>query len=169
MTDRRQWLVMKGTALGLIVVIVALDQMSKDWLINLLAQNDFRPIEVTSFFNLVMVWNTGVSFGMFGGDGNGTHWSLILLPGLVALGLGIWMMRSRLWIEVLALAFVVAGALGNVIDRVNRGAVADFFDFHAAGWHFWAFNVADCAISIGVAILLYDAVFGKTADDAPAT
>ena len=71
----------------------------------------------------------------------------------------IWMLRSHKWLEVIGLAFVVSGALGNLIDRINRGAVADFFDFHVAGWHFWAFNVADCAISVGVMILLYDAFF----------
>ena len=159
MSTKQQGYIMQLVALAIICSVVALDQLSKDWIIGLLENNVWRPIEVTSFFRLVMVWNTGVSFGMFGGDGNSTHWLLVLLPGLVVLGLVIWMVRSRHWIEVLGLAFVISGALGNLIDRINRGAVADFFDFHVAGWHFWAFNVADCAISVGIMILLYDAFF----------
>ena len=164
MSLSRQQIKMKGIALAIICLTVLLDQASKSWLIDLLAENQLQPIEVTSFFRLVMVWNTGVSFGMFSNSGNSAHWLLIILPGLVALGLAIWMLRSNTWLEVLGLATVISGALGNLIDRVIRGAVADFFDFHVAGWHFWAFNVADCAISVGVAILLYDAFFGPTAN-----
>ena len=149
-------------ALALICALVMLDQLSKDWIIGMLQQNAFQPIEITSFFRLVMVWNTGVSFGFFGGDGNSSHWLLVLLPGLVAMGLAFWMFKAKGWTEILGLAFVIAGALGNLVDRINRGAVADFFDFHAAGWHFWAFNVADCAISVGVMILLYDAFNNAT-------
>jgi len=151
-------------ALGIIVFAVALDQFSKSALIEVLADNGFRPLELTSFFRLVMVWNTGVSFGMFGSDGPNAHWALIALPGLVIIVLVVWMLRSRQLLEILGLAFVIAGAVGNLIDRVVRGAVADFFDFHVAGWHFWAFNVADCAISVGVMILLYDAFFSDTPD-----
>jgi signal peptidase II len=149
-------------AVAIIAAIITLDQISKDWAVNLLMDNAFRPIELTSFFNLVMVWNTGVSFGMFAGDGNSTHWLLVLLPGLVTLGLVVWMFRSDQAMEIYGLAFVISGAGGNLFDRINRGAVADFFDFHAAGWHFWAFNVADAAISIGVALLLYDAFFNAS-------
>jgi len=156
-------------ALALICALVIVDQLSKDWIIGLLQDNAFQPIEITSFFRLVMVWNTGVSFGMFGGDGNSTHWLLVLLPGLVALGLAVWMFKAKGWPEILGLAFVIAGALGNLVDRINRGAVADFFDFHAAGWHFWAFNVADCAISVGVMILLYDAFTNASANETEAT
>jgi len=167
MATDRQWLSRPHlVALATIVCLVALDMVTKDWAINLLAQNAFRPIEVTSFFNLVMVWNTGVSFGMFAGDGNSAHWLLVLLPGLVALGMAIWMFQSKQVLEIFGLAFVISGALGNLADRIGRGAVADFFDFHVAGWHFWAFNVADAAISIGVAILLYDAFFNASKSDA---
>jgi signal peptidase II len=153
-------------AVAIIVFLVILDQITKDWVTGLLAENAFRPVELTSFFNLVMVWNTGVSFGMFAGDGNSAHWLLVLLPGLVALALAVWMFRSVQSAEIFGLAFVIGGATGNLTDRIYRGAVADFFDFHVAGWHFWAFNVADAAISIGVAILLYDAFFNASKSDA---
>jgi signal peptidase II len=163
MAKDRQWLSRQHLlAMAIIAVMITLDQISKDWAVNLLMDNAFRPIELTSFFNLVMVWNTGVSFGMFAGDGNSAHWLLVLLPGLVTLGLVVWMFRSDKATEIYGLAFVVSGASGNLLDRINRGAVADFFDFHAAGWHFWAFNIADAAISIGVAILLYDAFFNAS-------
>ena len=95
-------------AMAIIAFTVALDQTSKDWAINLLMENAFRPIELTSFFNLVMVWNTGVSFGMFAGDGNSAHWLLVLLPALVTLGLVIWMFRSDIGMEIYGLAFVIS-------------------------------------------------------------
>jgi len=142
----------KGLAMAL--VVLGLDQLSKYWLLIWLADQG-GWIKLTSFFNLVTVWNRGISFGMFQ-SGEIGRWLLVSFSSLVCLGLGIWLWRqTRTW-PVFALAMVIGGALGNIIDRILRGAVADFFDFHVMGYHWPAFNFADSAITIGVAMLLYD-------------
>ena len=142
----------KGLAMAL--VVLGLDQLSKYWLLIWLADQG-GWIKLTSFFNLVTVWNRGISFGMFQ-SGEIGRWLLVSFSSLVCLGLGIWLWRqNRTW-PVFALAMVIGGALGNIIDRILRGAVADFFDFHVMGYHWPAFNFADSAITIGVAMLLYD-------------
>ncbi|MCF4164727.1 signal peptidase II [Zavarzinia compransoris] len=148
--------------LGVVLFVVTLvaDRISKERLIALLDGQD--PVQVTDFFNLVMVWNRGVSFGLFQqGDDSGRY----LLTGfavLVALMLLVWMWRSSSRLAAAGLALVAGGALGNAYDRVVLGAVADFFDFHVSGYHFWAFNIADSAITVGVGLLLLDAILGQS-------
>ena len=140
--------------------VIALDQAVK-W--GLLAFYDIatrHPVEVTQFFNLVMTWNRGVSFGLFSDYGDLMRWLLFGFAVAVSIALAVWMIRATTLFLTVALALIIGGALGNAIDRIAHGAVADFFDFHVAGWHFWAFNVADSAISIGVVLLLWDAFFG---------
>ncbi|MEN3952400.1 signal peptidase II [Iodidimonas sp. SYSU 1G8] len=151
------------TTTGFVVMAatVALDQASKWWLLGPYDIGTRQPVEVTSFFNLVLTWNTGISFGLLGTYGDLTRWLLTGFAVAVAIALAVWMIRATNLLLTVALAFVIGGALGNAIDRVVHGAVADFFDFHLAGWHFWAFNIADSAISIGVALLLWDAFFGS--------
>ncbi len=114
------------------------------------------PVEIAPFFNIVLVWNRGVSFGMFGSAG---PLVLAALAGAVAVVLVVWMLRSPRRFEALALGAVAGGAAGNILDRLTRGAVVDFLDFHIGGWHWYAFNLADSAITVGVAMLLFDAVF----------
>ncbi|MBL8805283.1 MAG: signal peptidase II [Rhodospirillales bacterium] len=122
----------------------------------------FRPsVRVLPFFNLVVVWNYGVSFGMFN---TGSSSSAYLFAGLalaIVLGLVWWMRNAENLTVAVALGLVVGGAIGNVVDRLRFGAVFDFFDFHVAGWHWPAFNVADSGITIGVAILFWDAFIGS--------
>jgi len=142
----------KGLAMAL--VVLGLDQFSKNLLLIWLAEKG-GWIKLTGFFNLVTVWNRGISFGFFQ-SGEIGRWLLVSFSSLVCLGLGIWLWRqTRPW-PVLALAMVIGGALGNIIDRILRGAVADFFDFHVMSYHWPAFNLADSAITIGVGMLLYD-------------
>ena len=135
------------------VLVVAADQASKLWV---LAAQSGLPVEIAPFFNIVLVWNRGVSFGMFGSAG---PLVLAALAGAVALVLVVWMLRSPRRFEALALGAVAGGAAGNILDRLTRGAVVDFLDFHIAGWHWYAFNLADSAITVGIALLLFDAVF----------
>jgi signal peptidase II len=148
----------RGLGLTLLALTLAADRVSKEALIGRLDGQD--PVAVTDFFTLVMVWNRGVSFGLFQqGDDVGRY----LLTGfavVVALVLIAWMWRNGARIAVIGLALVAGGALGNAYDRVVYGAVADFFDFHLDGIHFWAFNIADAAITIGVGFLLLDAFRG---------
>lgn len=145
--------------LVLAVAVVLLDQLTKWLALGLVMDPVPHVIEVTPFFNLVLVWNTGVSFGMFQGL---AEWMPYLLSGVaivVAVFLILWLRGARHWLAVLGLGAIIGGAVGNAIDRLHYGAVADFLDFHAFGWHFWAFNIADAGISIGVALLIIDGLF----------
>lgn len=148
--------------LALLVLTLVLDRISKEWLVGLLDGQD--PITVTSFFNLVMVWNRGVSFGLFQQGDDAGRYLLTGFAVIVGLVLIVWMLRSSTRLGVTGLALVAAGALGNAYDRVVFGAVADFLDFHFAGYHFWAFNIADSAITIGVGFLLLDAIRAPAED-----
>jgi signal peptidase II len=145
--------------LGVAALLVVLDQLSKWWVVGHL-MNPPRRIELTSFFNLVMVWNEGVTFGI----GNNVAWGRWLFAALalviVVILIG-WLWRSaHVWV-LLALGLVIGGAIGNVIDRLRWGAVADFLDFHAFGWHWPAFNLADAGIVVGVLLLVLDALIGR--------
>ncbi|HRK70380.1 MAG TPA: signal peptidase II [Micropepsaceae bacterium] len=116
------------------------------------------PVEVTGFLNFVMVWNTGVSFGLFAaGSLAGT---LVLVGFSVGMSvlLGVWLMRAENANLALGLGLVIGGALGNAIDRAIYGAVADFFQFHAFGYDWYVFNVADAGIFFGVVFILLDSL-----------
>lgn len=140
--------------LGLVVagLVVVLDQLTK-WAI--LSWLD-RAIALTPFFNLVVVWNRGVSFGMFDSDGALAPWLLSGLALVVVAALLVWLRRVDHPLTAAGLGLIIGGAVGNVIDRVRFGAVIDFLDFHALGWHWPAFNVADSAICVGAVLLLVD-------------
>ena len=148
--------------LGLLVAVpvVLLDQLTK-WLMLADLMDPPRTVVVTGFFNLVLVWNRGVSFGMFNAD---SAWGPAILSGValvISVCLLIWLYRAESRILAVAIGMVLGGAIGNVIDRARFGAVVDFLDFHAFGYHWPAFNIADSAISVGVALLLYDSLFEK--------
>jgi len=142
---------------GAAALVFAFDQLSKVILIDVMAERGFQPLEVTGFFNLVMVWNRGVSFGMLGGGEETTRWLLTVFAVVVAGGLLWWMRKQTRRLAVLAMGLIAGGALGNALDRVIYGAVADFFDVHASGWSWPAFNIADSAITVGVVLLVIDA------------
>ena len=116
-----------------------------------------RVIELLGFFDLVLVWNRGVSFGLLGGGELGA-WPFVALAVAISVGLAVWLARLRQPLMVLAVGLILGGALGNVIDRLVYGAVVDFIDLHAGDWHWPAFNVADAAITVGVAVLAADAL-----------
>jgi signal peptidase II len=139
--------------LVLAVGVMALDQFSKSWMLAHFQLMESMP--VTSFFNLVLVFNSGAAFSFLADAGGWQKWFFILL----AAGIASWllvMLRQHAQERLLpaALALVLGGALGNVIDRLRFDAVVDFLDFHLAGYHWPAFNVADSAISIGVVLML---------------
>jgi len=108
-------------------------------------------VEILPFFNLTMVWNQGISFGLFQ---SGNPWPLIIMASVIAIVFAFWLCRANRWMEIIALSMVIGGAIGNIIDRLHFGAVADFFDFYIGDWHYPAFNIADSLISIGVVILI---------------
>lgn len=148
--------------LGLIVAagVLVLDQITK-WLILDLVMQPPRVIEVTPFFNLVMVWNRGVSFGMFAGEADVVRWVLIAVALAITALMLVWLRRADRRFVATALGLVIGGAIGNVVDRLRFGAVADFLDLHLLGYHWPAFNVADAGITIGVALLVVDSLFGR--------
>jgi len=149
-----------GFWLALAALIVAVDQLAKYAAVQGLAAG--KAVEVTSFFNLVLVYNAGAAFS-FLSDAAGWQRALFIAIALVASAWIVYLLRKypqqRLF--ALALALVLAGAVGNVIDRIRIGAVIDFLDFHALGYHWPAFNVADSAITCGAALLIWDALRPK--------
>ncbi len=142
--------------LAVAVVVAAADQLVKWWAVPALAELP-GGVEVLPFFDLVLVWNRGVSFGLLGGAAL-PPWLLAAFAGLVSAGLTVWLARIKERWPALGIGLVIGGALGNIIDRLLHGAVADFFDFHIGGYHWPAFNVADAAISVGLAILVIDSL-----------
>lgn len=150
---------MQRWALILIVVIAVLDQITKQIMIGLVFEPP-RAIEVTSFFNLVPVRNTGISFGLLGADSELARWGLVAVAAVIMVALLIWLTRAGSAFIASALVLVIGGALSNVIDRAISGAVIDFLDFHMYGVHWPAFNFADSMIVLGTAMLLYDGLFG---------
>lgn len=153
-----------GRWLALAAFVILLDQASKAWVLA-----SFRLMEgqvVTPFFNLVLVFNAGASFSFLASAGGWQKWFFIVL----ALGISTWLLnllRHHAQERLLptALSLIIGGALGNVIDRLRFDAVVDFLDFHVAGYHWPAFNVADSAIFVGVALMLWHQFhFGKETD-----
>lgn len=152
---------MRPLACGIAAMIGAglLDQATK-WLVTVvLAPGEFVP--VTPFFNLVLAYNRGVSFGMLSSDHPLTPWLLSAFAAAVILVLGFWLVRSRLGAEAAALGCIIGGALGNVVDRVRQGAVTDFLDFYAGTWHWPPFNLADSFIFIGCVMLFFVSPQGR--------
>ena len=145
---------------GLAGLIVLFDQFSKFAVFNWLLV-DTQEIPVGPFFSLVQRYNTGISFSLFATDHQVGPWAFAALAALIALGLLVWLSQTADRLPALGLALVIGGAVGNVIDRVRIGAVMDFLLFY---WHEWAwpaFNLADSTITVGVALLIYDGVFGE--------
>ena len=141
--------------IGVAVLIVVLDQLTKVLVMGRFQHGDSLPL--TSFFNLVRVHNLGAAFSFLSDAGGWQRWFFTGL-GVVAAIVMAWMLRShpgqRLFCS--AISFILGGAVGNVIDRLLHGHVVDFLDFHWAGWHFPAFNVADSAITLGAGLLILD-------------
>lgn len=130
-----------------------------DWLLNAPERIPFCTQELLPVFHLSMVWNDGVSFGLFAAS-DVVGRALLIIMSLVISGVLVYIMsKSRHFFEVLSAGIVVGGALGNVMDRVRFGAVADFLDVHWRSWYFPVFNVADACISIGIAMFVIFSLF----------
>ncbi|MDP6785780.1 MAG: signal peptidase II [Rhodospirillales bacterium] len=142
------------------ILVVALDQASKWWMLEHVMRPP-RVIELTGFFNLVMGWNRGVSFGLFNTNSPYNAWVLSAIALVIVMALAVWLRRARSPLLAAALGLVIGGALGNVVDRLRFGAVFDFLDLHAAGYHWPAFNLADSAITVGAVMLVVDSLFAR--------
>ncbi|KAA0577775.1 signal peptidase II [Azospirillum sp. B21] len=142
--------------LSAVVLVMILDQASK-WLMLTHILNPPEIIPITSFLNLRLGFNPGVSFGFLGG-GMAGPWLLSGLAMAIVAGLSVWAARTDSRTEAVAIGAIIGGAIGNVIDRVRQGAVTDFLDLHAFGWHWPTFNMADIGITGGVGLLLLHGV-----------
>ena len=143
--------------LALALMVIVLDQFTKVLTLGAFAWGDVR--EITPFFNLVRVHNTGAAFSFLAGASGWQRWFFIAI-GVAASAFIIWMLHRHpgQTLFCFAITMIMGGALGNVIDRAVHGYVVDMLDFHAGGWHFPAFNLADSAITLGAACLILDEV-----------
>tara|TARA_B100001540_G_C15801721_1_gene640187 strand:- start:231 stop:740 length:510 start_codon:yes stop_codon:yes gene_type:complete len=143
------------------VVAFVVDRLSKWWFLDVFRLPERGVVEVLPILNFVMVWNRGISFGLLPAEGDLGRWILVAVTLLIVIFLAFWLRRVNSSLLCLAIGLVIGGAIGNIYDRIVFGAVADFFQFHALGYAFAVFNVADAAISIGAALMVWDALFGS--------
>lgn len=150
------------SAFGLSAALLAAagDQLFKLWMIGLLEVHKPYPIPLYPFFDLVMAWNCGISWSLLKQDSEAGRWALVALSVSAVIALIGWLAQLHSRFLALSLGLIIGGAVGNVADRIRVGAVADFFYFHISWFQFPVFNLADVAISAGVAGLLLDVLAG---------
>ena len=153
------------------IATLAIDQVSKLWLLFVFDLGQLGTVRITPFFDLVLTWNTGISYGWFQNQSATGQIVLTAIKGVAVVALAIWMVQSRTLRATLALGLIIGGAIGNAIDRFAYGAVVDFALFHVQigekAFNWYVFNLADVAIVAGVAGLLYDSFLGIPAAKAP--
>ena len=161
---------LRAGILAALVTLVA-DQASKLWLLNVFDLARRGAVSVTPFFDLVLAWNIGISFGWLQNDSQAAQLALMAVKAIAVVALGIWMARSHTRLATVALGLIIGGAIGNGIDRLAYGAVVDFALLHIEiggnTYNWYVFNLADVAIVAGVAALLYDSFLGVPAAKAP--
>ena len=152
-------------------IALAIDQASKLWLLNFYELGRRGAVAVTPFFDLVLAWNTGISYGWFQDSGPLGQAILLAVKAIAVIVLAVWMARSGSRLAAIGLGLIIGGAIGNAIDRLAYGAVVDFALFHAQigekTYHWYVFNLADVAIVAGVAALLYDSFVTPDAAKTP--
>jgi signal peptidase II len=153
------------------LLTLALDQASKLWLLFVFDIVHRGTVRITPFFDLVLAWNTGISYGWFQNESATGQAILLAVKAVAVVALAIWMARSRALVATVALGLIIGGAIGNAIDHFAYGAVVDFALFHVQiggkSYDWYVFNLADVAIVAGVAALLYDSFVGVPAAKAP--
>lgn len=143
-----------ATILGITLLTIFFDQLSKWYLLFEVGMTNRPPIVVTDFFSLIMVWNKGISFGILNHPERSAPMLLIALALVISAVLLRMALKTAIRWERIGYAMIIGGALGNVVDRLRYGAVADFFYFHIGDLGWPAFNIADSAICVGVILLL---------------
>ena len=161
------------TAFGLAVAAASavLDQAVKLWLVYGFDLGGRGVVSLTPFLDLVLTWNTGISYGLFPQDGPIGQWVLLALKAAAVVLLWIWLARTSSRLTALALGLIIGGAIGNAIDRLHWPGVMDFALFHVTlggvSYNWYVFNLADTAIVAGVIGLLYESLLGEGAAKAP--
>ena len=153
------WGRLSPLGVGVAAAILLVDQAHKAWMLYVYDIGAKGTVTVTPFFDLVLVWNQGISYGLLPQESAAGRLGLILFALGASLALTIWLARLEARLTAIAIGLIIGGAIGNAIDRMLYGAVADFFSFHAFGYQWYVFNVADTAIVAGVAGILYDSLF----------
>ena len=138
------------------LITLVLDQATKLYTLFVFDLPVKEPAEIAPFINLIVVWNRGISYGLFQQNSDLGRWALVVISILASIGLSVWIRRTSAKLLAASLGLIVGGAIGNVIDRIAYGAVFDFIQFHIGSWSWYVFNVADAAIVAGVVGLLYD-------------
>ena len=156
---------MRPVPLGLLVAVLAIgaDQVTKWWILASVMDPP-RIINVTPFFNVVLVWNRGISFGMFSNESMAGVWVLSLLALIIVGFLFNWLRKAESKRVAISLGLIIGGALGNVIDRAVHSAVLDFLDFYIGSVRWPAFNAADSFITVGAILLILDSLFSRGSD-----
>ncbi|MCP8939190.1 signal peptidase II [Alsobacter sp. SYSU M60028] len=146
--------------LGALVAVLTFlaDQAVKAWVLYVFRLQDRPPVRVAPLFELVLVWNRGISYGLFQQHEDWGRYGLVAVSVVASVGLAIWLRRARHWALAVALGLLIGGALGNALDRVLYGAVADFVLLYWIPVFPYVFNVGDSAIVAGVALILYDSL-----------
>ena len=169
--SRYLWGPLSATGLAIAAAVCALDQAVKLWLLFVFNLGDKGAVAIAPFVDLVLAWNTGISYGWFQQNGPLGQWALLALKTIAVALIWIWLARAQSRMTAIGLGLIIGGALGNAIDRLAYGAVADFVLLHVegAGWRFnwYVFNLADVAIVAGVALLLYESLLAARAAKAP--
>lgn len=151
-----------------LVATLLIDQAFKLFMLQVVGITSGQVITVLPMLDLIMAWNYGVSFGLFQQDGALGQWALVVFKAAAVVLIGWWLWRAESLLTAIALGLIAGGAIGNGLDRVMHGAVADFFAFHitTATWQFqwYVFNLADVGIVAGVGLLLYESLFGGRPD-----
>lgn len=144
------------------LLVFAIDQLSKWYVTGPLALPQRDSLEILPIFRLLWVGNRGVSMGILVAGSDAQRWALTLFTAGIAIFVAVWMMRETRRFDRIALGLILGGALGNIVDRVRLGYVTDFLNLHFGAWSpFLVFNIADAAISIGVAFLVLRAIFTR--------
>jgi signal peptidase II len=153
----------KGRLAGFIpaAIVLAADQLSKYWVLHGLHLQDGHFLVLLPVLNFVLVWNHGVTFGLFNGPG-AFNWIILAVLALAVVGiLGTWLWRTDNLFKMLAIGAIMGGAVGNVIDRLRFGAVVDFIQAHLGAYSFYVFNIGDSAIVCGVIALMAESLLRR--------
>lgn len=150
------WGRFSGLVLSIVAIGVLLDQVSKHWLLSVYDIASAGAFKFIPTIDIVLVWNRGISYGLFQQDSDWGRWGLVVITIIAAVALWIWSTRVTTKALAFSLALIIGGAIGNGIDRLVFGAVFDFIHFHVGDFSWYVFNLADVWIVAGVVGLLYD-------------